>query len=281
MKQNKFFYTLLFFAFFTSAIAQDSLCYCPQRIKTGKGTFYFSWGYNRDWYSKSDMHFKNTSNEYNAVTQQNDYYDFTLYDVKATDRPGFDNLLTTPLTIPQYSYRLGYFFNNKKDFGIEINFDHSKYMVTDYQTVRLKGNIRGKYYDNDTVLDPNTFLHFQHTNGANFMMLNFVKRQSLLVSKKQKHWLSAVVKLGGGIVIPRTFVTMWGQQSNNYWNIAGYCAGAEVGLRYDFFKYIYLEYTAKEIFAHYKNTLLIGSGRANHHFFAFENILVLGFQFPL
>ena len=64
-------------------------------------------------------------------------------------------------------------FNKKKDIGIELNYDHSKYVVIDYQTVRIKGQITGEYIDKDTILDPNTLLHFEHTDGANFIMVNF------------------------------------------------------------------------------------------------------------
>jgi hypothetical protein len=272
---------LLFFINLNYLSAQDELCNCPAQSKAGKGSFYFSWGYNKDWFSKSDIHFKNHSNEYNPVTGLQDNYDFTLYNLTAKDRPGFTTILTTPLTIPQYVFRLGYYFNNKRDLGIEINFDHAKYIVNDWQTVRLKGDIRGKEYDNDTLVDPQKFMHFQHTNGANFLMLNFVKRQNLLVSKNKKHWLSAVAKIGAGIVIPRTVVNLFGEGSNNFWHIAGYCTGIETGIRYDAFKHIFLEYTAKGTYANYTDVLTVRSGRANHHFYAFENILVLGIQFPL
>lgn len=278
-----FFLTPIFFLINVfSTYAQDEVCNCPAQTKVGKGSIYFSWGYNRDWYSKSDIHFKNTTGEMNPVTGQPDNYDFTLYNLTAKDRPGFANLLTTPITIPQYSYRLGYYFNNKRDIGLEINFDHAKYLVNDWQTAKIKGHIGNQVYDNNNiVLDPNNFLHLQHTNGANFLMLNFLKRQKLFASKNKKHWVSGVVKAGGGIVIPRTFVTMWGEHSHNFWNIAGPCAGVETGLRYDIYKYIFLEYTAKGTFANYTNVLTIRSGRANHHFWAFENILTLGFQLPM
>ena len=265
----------------SSLSAQEDVCNCPAQSKIGKGAIYFSWGYNKDWFSKSDIHFKNTTGEHNPVTGNNDNYDFTLVGLTATDRPGFQNLLTTPLTIPQYSYRLGYYFNNKSDLGIEINFDHAKYIVDDWQTVRLKGNIQGAEYDKDTLVDPLKFMHFQHTNGANFLMINLIKRQVLFASNNKKHWISGIAKVGAGIVIPRTVVNLFGEGSNNFWHIAGYCTGIETGLRYDAFKYVFLEYTAKGTFANYIDVLTIGSGRANHHFLAFENILVLGVQLPL
>ena len=272
--------TLITVGIINSLFSQD-ICDCPAQSKLGKGTMYFTWGYNKDWYTNSNIHFKNTSGEYNPVTKQIDNYDFTLYNLTARDHLGVEHLLTTPISIPQYGYRLGYFFNDKHDLGIEINFDHSKYIVNDFQTVLLKGTIRGVQYNQDTLVDPNKFMHFQHTNGANFLMVNMMKRQRLFVSKNKKHWLSGIAKVGAGIVIPRTFVTLWGEYSNNFWHIAGPCAGIETGLRYEAYKHFFLEYTAKGTYADYSDVLTIGSGRANHYFFAFENILSAGVQFPL
>lgn len=246
-----------------------------------KGTFYGGWGYNKDWFSKSDLHFKNTSNEYNPATRLNDQYDFTVYDAKAKDRTGFKDILRTDLSIPQYVYRFGYYFNDKYNLGIELNFDHVKYVVIDYQTLHVKGTIREQAIDQDTLIDPNTFLHFEHTNGANFLMLNIMKRQRLVSFKNEHHQLFGIAKLGAGPVIPKTDVRLFGQDMDNCFHIAGYCAGLEVGFRYEAFKHVYLEYTGKGAFANYTNVLVIGSGKAHHYFWTFENILVLGLQIPL
>jgi hypothetical protein len=250
-------------------------------LKKDKGTFYFAWGYNRDWFSKSTLHFKNTSGEFNPVTGRHDSYDFTIYDATAKDRPGFKNLLRSDLTIPQYNYRIGYFFKKKKSLGIEINFDHVKYIMNDNQTLHVKGYIMDQQIDQDTTINPNNFLHFEHSDGANFLMLNIIKKQKLLATKNEKQLLAAVIKIGAGAVIPRTDVTLFGQRLNNRFHVAGYCAGVEAGLRYEAFKHIYLEYTAKGSFANYTNVLVIGNGKAHHYFWCLENILVLGLQFPL
>jgi hypothetical protein len=144
----------------------------------------------------------------------------------------------------------------------------------------LKGTIHGTYCDLDTLVTPN-LLKFEHTNGANFLMINLLKRYHLLISKNKKHWLSAVVKPGAGIVIPKTDVAILGNHLDNRFHIAGYIAGVEVGLRYDLFKYAFVEFTGKGTFANYMNVLVIGSGKAKHHFFTGEAILSAGFQFPL
>jgi len=259
--------------FAISASSQESsVCNCPGQHKTGKGTFYFSWGYNRAWYSKSDIHFKNS---------KSDNYDFTLYKLTAQDRKSdYQDFWTKDLSIPQYVYRFGYYLNDKRNLGFEINFDHTKYVMDGNQVAHLKGTIRGVYYDTDTIVGPG-LLKFEHTDGANFLLFNIMKRHYIFKSSNQKHWLSFVGKAGVGIVIPRSDVYLFGVEMNNKFHVAGYVTGIEIGLRYDLFKYFYVEPTIKGVFANYLNALTVGTGKANHHFWAFETIGTFGFQFPL
>lgn len=267
---------LLIFCILTfGASAQEKLSFMTK--KTNR-TIYFSWGYNKDWFSKSDLHFSDPGSSDPADKSVNTSYDFTVYGATAKDRPQFNQILKSDLSIPQYVYRLGYFFSDKN--AIEINFDHVKYVMNDYQNLHVKGMIHGQYIDQDTIISPIDFLHFEHTNGANFLMLNFIRRQQLLHSKNDRHKLSAIAKIGAGAVIPKTDVTLFGKRMDNCFHIAGYCAGAEVGIRYEAYKYIFLEYTGKEVFANYTKVLTIDSGRANHYFWTFESILVLGVQIP-
>lgn len=281
----KHLFLFISFTFSTYIYSQDeNLCNCPLQSKVGKGTIYMSWGYNRDWFSKSDIHFKNTTSSNFQKKGAADYYDFTLYDVKAKDRPGFDQILKMAakgdFAIPQYVYRLGYFFNDKNDLGVEINFDHSKYVMVSNQVVRLKGNIRGVEYDQDTLVT-SSFLQFEHTNGANFLMLNFIKRKNIFTSANKKVWLGVIVKPGAGIVIPKTDVTLFGERLDNKFHIAGWIAGVETGLRLDLFKHFYLEPTVKGTFADYRQVLVMGNGLANHHFWCFQAIALFGIQFAL
>lgn len=239
------------------------------------------WGYTRCWYSKSTIHFKDHSNKYYPETGRTHDYDFTIYDAKAKDRPDFDAIKdVVNITIPQFVIHAGYYFNNKKDIGIEINYDHAKYVVTNYQKVHVKGTFNGNYVDKDTILDPDNFLHFEHTDGANFWMINFLKRWKLYEPSK-KFNVGYVVKPGAGIVYPRTDVTMFGTRLNNNWHVAGWIVGVESGLRIEFLKNGVFEFVAKGAYADYRKCLVLGKGNgsANHHFFAGQLTMTLGASF--
>jgi hypothetical protein len=246
-----------------------------------KGNFYFLWGYTRCKYSKSDIHFIDHSNKYYPETGRYHDYDFTIYDAQAKDRPDFDGIKDViNITIPQFVARIGYYFNNKKDFGVEINYDHAKYVVTNYQKVHVKGNFNGNYVDQDTIMDPDNFLHFEHTDGANFWMFNFIKRWNLYKPSKLFN-VGYIVKPGAGFVYPRTDVTMFGTRLNNRWHMAGWIVGVESGLRIEFLKYGVLEFTGKGSYADYRKVLVLGpgGGKANHHFFTGQLSLTIGATF--
>ncbi|WP_315820895.1 hypothetical protein [Paraflavitalea speifideaquila] len=62
------------------------------------GSFYISWGYNTEWYTRSTVHIKQPS-------LGNDY---KLVRVKGHDRPGWDDgLFSKPMTIPSTITALG------------------------------------------------------------------------------------------------------------------------------------------------------------------------------
>lgn len=86
-----------------------------------KGQMYLSWGYNKEWYTMSNVHIRQSS-------LGNDY---TFVNVIGKDKPGWTgdehSVVKQPITIPQYNYRIGYWFKN--NWAVEINFDHTKYEV--------------------------------------------------------------------------------------------------------------------------------------------------------
>jgi hypothetical protein len=251
-----------FFVFTGTAQTPDSMAL--------RGSLYIGWGYNTERFSKSDIRFFDKSGD----------YDFTLHDMKAVDRPAMKHLLRTSLSVPQYSYRLGYFFPHS-NWGIEVSFDHAKYIAYDYQRVRLTGRIEGQEYNTDTIVDPAKLVHIEHTNGANWLLFSALRRQSLFASRNGKHTVYGVAKLGGGTVIPKTDAIVFGYHVDNCFHLAGIAFAGETALRYEFYKHFYLEPAFKGVFADFNNVITGGDGLAKHHFWAAEFLATAGFRFAL
>src|ERR1700689_4898024 len=119
--KTKIIFTLIlltgFLLFDTASFSQEI-----KKQKHRTRSFYGSWGYNEEWYTRSTIHIKQPGlgNDYN------------LEHVRAEDHEGWNNgIFNKALTIPQYNYRLGCYFNQDQDLAIELNFDHTKYVVND------------------------------------------------------------------------------------------------------------------------------------------------------
>jgi hypothetical protein len=243
-------------------------------LKGKKTRLYLSWGYTKAVYSKSTIHFVNHSG-----TDRSHNYDFTIYDATAHDRPDFNKIRDViNVTIPQFVFRIGYELTQK--WGIELNYDHTKYVVDDYQSLRIKGQLNDDWVDEQIVLNPDSFLHFEHTDGANFWMINAVRKLNVY-TPSSNFKLSWVLKPGGGVVIPRTEVWLYGQRLNNNWKLAGWIVGVETGLRVEFLKNGLFEFVGKGSYADYVNTFVLGrgNGKANHHFFTGQLTATIGYKF--
>lgn len=232
---------------------------------------YLQWGYNRDVFSRSTLHFMNGST-----------YDFKVHRVKAKDKPDFSGFWTNPLdiTIPQNSFRIGFFLNKKKTHSIELNYDHTKYVVTDGQPYTITGQIHGQEINwRDTMLSPG-FLHVEHTNGANFWMINYVGHHEVLRNKKKDfRRASLLYKAGAGLVVPRSDIYFMGKRLDNEFHVAGYVLGLEGGARFYPVRNFFLEINVKGGFANYLNVLTVGDGgRIRHNFWYGEVIGLLGYD---
>lgn len=236
-----------------------------------KGSIYFTWGYHADAYSKSTIRLKNNTE---------DNYNFTLYGATAKDRSDLHSFFNKALTVPQYVINIGYLFNNKSNTGIELSFDHLKYLVVDNQQLHLTGTIEGVSYDTDTIVSPD-FVHLEHTNGNNYLSLNFVKKFSLIESVNKNHALSAMAKVGAGLLTPMTTSTVLGEFYDAPLNISGWVVSTSANLRYEFYKYFFLEVGTKVAFADYTRAILGKDGRAKHHFYSIQYIAAAGIIIPL
>ncbi len=235
------------------------------------------WGWNRDSYTTSDIRFKGTN------------YDFTLSDVIAKDRQSkFDPRLyfsPTRLTIPQYNFRIGYFIKDK--YQLSIGADHMKYVMQNWQTVKINGHITnsGTSYDNtynnsDIVL-ADSFLLFEHTDGLNYE--NIELRRFDVLYQKKFFTLSVNEGLGIGVLVPRTNTTLLNNARYDEFHLAGFGTGIVGAVNLTFFNYFFIQSEWKGGFINMPDirTTMHTEDRARQHFFFSQYNLVFGFNFRI
>ncbi|MBT3648146.1 MAG: hypothetical protein HN542_07900 [Flavobacteriales bacterium] len=244
-----------------------------------KGAFSFYWGYNRSLFSKSDIHFTGPN------------YDFTLYDVKATDRPtelGWVYIKPTTLSIPQYVYRVEYFM----DGGLNISggLDHMKYVMIDEQDVTLSGVIdaeasdayAGTYLYEEFRLTP-YFVDFEHSDGLNYVSLDVSYLLNIPLPLDPRFRLGVNAGVGGFFMVTKTRVFVFSEGMDNRFHLAGYTMAAKVGPRFDFFDRFYFLLEARAGYATLPSVLIIGDApnRADHNLSFFEYYAAFGTYFRL
>lgn len=240
-----------------------------------KGTLYGSWGYNKEWYTPSNIHI-------NQPSLGNNY---TLKNVIAADKPGWNTgLFNKALSIPQYNYRLGYFF--KDNWAIEINFDHTKYVVATNQLLHAVGTMNHQPVDT-FINNRNGFLKWQLNNGANFLLFNIVHRKHITDFHTDWFDASAFFKAGLGFVFPHVQNTIDGNDNypegtpnDKHFQFGGFNEGFEATVRATFFNHVFLEYCNKLDVAEYSH-LRVYRGEAKQTFGTYEMILNLGVSVPL
>lgn len=249
-----------------------------------KGDFFFHWGYNHSWYDKSDIRFQGPN------------YDFTLKDVVAHDRQSklsWDYLNPGLITVPQYNIRVGYFI--KDNYSVSIGWDHMKYVMDIPQKVAITGHIganitpenvpTGSFagdYNGQTIDVKENMLTFEHTDGFNYANIEVERYDDIWVAPGGNTSLTLETGLGGGILVPRSDVRLFGLGRNNHWNISGYGISAKIGLKFYVWKNVYLQNTTK--FGATNLTQIHTTGwdeydKASQKINYIENMWVIGVQF--
>ncbi|MFZ1516096.1 MAG: hypothetical protein WAT21_11890 [Saprospiraceae bacterium] len=264
--------TLVFWLLSTLTFAQAVVPSTP----SNKGKLYVFWGWNRTAYSKSDIRFNGNN------------YDFTLRNVKSIDKKTKFDLNTyfnpSKATIPQYNFRVGYFINSK--YNVSIGVDHMKYVVRDLQDVKISGYIHsGSEYDGlykgESIQIKEGFLAFEHTDGLNYINLEFRRFEEIIKHKIIR--LNITAGIGGGVLLPKSDVTLLNQRRNDEFHLAGYGMGAILGINIPIWKYFFLQSEFKEGFIHLPDirTTQFSSDKAHQSFFFSQWNLVFGASFPL
>lgn len=224
--------------------------------------FYFSWGYNRDWFfAPVNIHVKQPA-------LGNDYY---FNSVNGHDKNEAMHPWDYPLTIPQYNIRLGCEFAN--GYLLEFNFDHTKFVVAENQEVQLTGTLHNRTID--TVVNTSPNLNYQLNNGANFLLLMGGKKWSLYQTPDEVFQVVGIAKVGVGIVYPHVENTILGERNQPHFQLGGVNTGIEGALRLQFWKHVYLEPAIKLDYARYWG-LRIYEGTAAQSLYTAEFILSMG-----
>ena len=249
--------------------------------KGNKGKMYIIWGWNRANFSDSDIRFTG------------DDYDFTLYDVKSKDKVNAftfrDYANPGRITIPQTNFRVGYFFHDK--YTVSVGFDHMKYVMRNYQTVKIDGEINtgsqfdGVYNDDDILLI-HDFLTFEHTDGLNYINLEvnrFDNLNKLLNFKSKDIEVNLTEGIGAGILYPKTNTKLLGKERYDDFNVAGYGLSAKVGVNLTFFKYFFLQSDFKVGYINMDSirTTASKTDSASQSFTFFEKTIMIGTRFQL
>lgn len=255
------FYAVVLLFFFGSIFPIQALH--AQQYTGKKGEIYFSWGYNKEWYTHSNIHI-------NQPSLGNHY---TFKNTIGVDKPGWNgHFFQKALTIPQYNYRIGYFF--KDNWAVELNFDHTKFVVAPHQLLHVQGTMHKTSVDKFVVNSPD-ILEYQLNNGANFFLFNLVRRLQMPYVHFRNLDAALLLKAGVGFMVPHVANTIYGHPNKQQFQFGGLDVGGEAALRVTFFRHVYLEYCNKLVYANYWG-LKIYQGKARQSFGTYEMILNLG-----
>ncbi len=195
-----------------------------------KGSFYLYWGYNRSFFSETNLHFNGPD------------YDITFYDIKGTDRPtkfGWVYINPTTITIPQYNFRIGYFLTNR--FVLSFGIDHMKYVVTKHQETIISGVIspnisdkyEGSFLNEPIILDPDLLI-FEHTDGFNLVSFDVEYLQPIKLKLHKKISINWNTGIGGIWIATKTNVRVLNDGLDNDFHTAGYTLIAKTGPRIEY-----------------------------------------------
>ncbi|MEO8236581.1 MAG: hypothetical protein ABI793_01470 [Flavobacterium sp.] len=275
MKIKILFFFLLGFSINT--FAQEEIA-VERYTAHNKGKVFFSWGGNRDSYTKSDVNFRGKD------------YNFTLYDISAHDKPKgwhIDYLNPSRMTIPQTNFRMGYFINDH--YSIAIGWDHMKYVMYQNRAVDING-----YYPNPGTYDeqipgkPNQvlltekFLTYEHTDGLNYVNSEVSRHDDISkwahLPNTDKFQINLTEGVGGGLLYPKTNTKILGKERHDDFHVSGYGVSAKAGINFTFYKYFYIQGELKGGYINMQDirTTTSKDDSASQDFFFFQRIVAFG-----
>lgn len=259
--------------------AQDSAPKKYTAIKKGK--FFISWGGNRETFTKSNITFKGEN------------YNFTIKDATAKDKPKgwhIDYINPTRITIPQTNVKIGYYISD--NYVISFGVDHMKYVMQENRNKIIDGYINlpsseagsvyNGTYNNEKFFVSEDFLQFEHTNGLNYVYLEFARVDDISslfeIQNTDKFQINLTEGIGGGVLYPKTNTTLLQKDRYDEFHLAGYGFSINAGVNFTFFKHFFIETDLKGGYINMPDirTTSNTAESASQHFFYLQRIISVG-----
>ena len=251
---------------------------CGKSQDNRKGSFYVNWGYNRSWYSNSDIHFKGEG------------YDFTLLNAPATDNPEkFDaNIYLHPIyfTVPQFNFRMGYFINDK--YSLSLGWDHMKYFLKENIYVNISGYLEEEAHDyyhfnlnNEPFYLARNFMEYEHSDGFNYVRLNLDRYDNIWTKGKfDIIWTSGI---GWGSALTWSDFSWGSKRYRNKPHHAGFNLSINAGPQFEFNNRFYLNSTfmAGQSWLYDVQIRYGRDDKATQNFQFFQYYIVAGYRFRI
>jgi hypothetical protein len=170
-----------------------------------------------------------------------------------------------------------------------------KYVMDIPQTVAITGHIGSNItpenvatgalagdYNGQLVNVKESMLTYEHTDGFNYANIEVERYDDIWVAPGGNTSLTLETGLGGGIMVPRSDVRLFGLGRNNHWNISGYGVSAKIGLKFYVWKNVYLQNTTKFGATNLTNVHTTGWDEYDHasqKINYIENMWLIGVQF--
>ena len=226
--------SILFIACFSPLLLQAQNA--KAKNSTFAGNFNFSIGLGSNFYSKSNLKFSGSG------------YDFSLDDVPlwqnspAFSMPDFSKLLSN-----QYAISVGY--NIRRGVNLSLGIDRLKYGIKPGQSVFLNGyvnaemdtvsNLSGQYTDELINLD-SARIQFGSDVGMSFVSIELNLMQNLYRTKRRNFVVNAIYGIGAGVLHTNSTFNFGGFEESKS-SLSGFGVNANAGLRFEFFKYFYVQ----------------------------------------
>ena len=156
--------------------------------------------------------------------------------------PDFSKLLSN-----QYNISVGY--NIRRGVNLSLGIDRLKYGIKPGQSVFLNGyvnsemdtvsNLSGQYTNELINLD-SARIQFGSDVGMSFVSIELNLMQNLYRTKRRNFVVNAIYGIGAGVLHTNSTFNFGGFEESNS-SLSGFGLNANAGLRFEFFKYFYLQ----------------------------------------